>query len=142
MISQTRIVVRYAETDQMGIAHHASYPVWYEVARTDLVRHLGLSYAEMEELGLMLPLVDLSCHYISPARYDDELIVEAAMTHLSRVRMQIDYTVHRVGESKPINTGRTVHAMVNRNLRPINVQKQFPALFARLESAVEEISVD
>ena len=69
MITTTTIQVRYAETDRMGIAHHSNYAVWFEAARTDLSRHLEMSYAQMEEAGLMLPLSELHCKYIGSCTY-------------------------------------------------------------------------
>ena len=75
MISKSTIVVRYAETDQMGIAHHSEYPVWYEVARTNLIKCIGLTYTQMEQMGVMLPLSELTCRYKGAARYEDVLTV-------------------------------------------------------------------
>ena len=69
MISKSQVVVRYAETDQMGIAHHANYPIWYEIARTDLIKNIGMTYSEMEHMGVMTPLVELGCRYIGTAHY-------------------------------------------------------------------------
>lgn len=71
MIHHTSIVVRYAETDQMGIVHHAVYPVWYEVARTELIRQIGIPYSQMEAMGVMTPLVELKSRYKGVTRYED-----------------------------------------------------------------------
>ncbi len=60
--SESHITVRYAETDQMGVVHHAVYPVWFELARTDFMKQIGVSYAQIESLGVMLPVTDISCH--------------------------------------------------------------------------------
>ena len=65
MISETKIIARYAETDKMGIVHHSVYPVWYEVARTEGIKKIGISYSEMEKLGIMTPLSELNCKYIA-----------------------------------------------------------------------------
>lgn len=65
MISRSKIKVRYAETDQMGIAHHSNYPIWYEVARTDLMKKMGMTYTQIEEQGLIVPLLELQCKYLS-----------------------------------------------------------------------------
>ena len=73
--TETKIRVRYAEVDRMGVVHHAVYPVWFEVGRTDFFRSLGRSYAELENSGILLPLIQLECHYLSPVRYEDEVIV-------------------------------------------------------------------
>jgi len=75
-ISETEIIVRYAETDRMGIVHHSNYPIWFEAARTDFIKNLGMSYSKIEERGFMLPLIELTCRYKGAARYEDRLIVK------------------------------------------------------------------
>lgn len=137
MISRSHITVRYAETDQMGIAHHSNYPIWYEVARTDLIKMMGMSYTEMEQQGLILPLIELQSKYISAAYYEDRLTVEAAIKSMSGVKMEIEYAVFREEDETPINVGKTVHALVGKNLKPVNVKKEYPELYQRLLSAVE-----
>lgn len=139
MKSQSRIVARYAETDQMGVIHHAVYPVWYEVARTDYIKKLGISYSDLEKLGVMTPLVELSCRYISPARYEDELIAEVAVGDLSPARVEFQYQVFRIGEHTPLNTGRTLHAWVDaKTFRPVNMKKRYLGLYASIERAWRE----
>lgn len=138
MISKSTIVVRYAETDQMGIAHHSEYPVWYEVARTDLIKHIGLTYTQMERLGVMLPLSDLQCRYRGAARYEDELIVTAQVQSISAARITFAYAVYKAGEEKPINTGSTTHGFVDSaTFRPINMKKRFLDLYNKMESMIE-----
>src|SRR5579864_2987943 len=74
--AETRIRVRYAETDQMGVVYYANYLVWMEVGRIEYCRAVGLSYREMEDLdGILLVVAETSCRYLSPARYDDQVIV-------------------------------------------------------------------
>lgn len=80
MISKSKVTVRYAETDKMGIVHHSVYPIWYELARTDLSKQAGFPYSKMEEVGVMTPLVELNSKYYSPAYYDDNLIVTARVS--------------------------------------------------------------
>lgn len=138
MISNTKITVRYAETDKMGIAHHSNYAIWYEAARTDLIKKIGITYTDMENIGVAVPLVELQCKYINAAYYEDELTIETKLTKISPVRMEFEYKVYKEGSEKPINTGRTVHAMVNKEFRPVNVKKNFSDLYKMLESAVEE----
>lgn len=138
MVSESRIVARYAETDQMGIVHHSVYPVWYEVARTDLIKKLGMRYSEMEKMGIMLPLTDMESHYIQAARYEDELMVRARVEKMSPARVRFAYEVYRQGESKPINTGATAHGFVDSaTFAPINLKKRNPDLFALLQSSME-----
>lgn len=75
MHSRTKFRVRYAETDCMGIVHHSNYPIWYEMGRGDYVKMLGFNYREMEEQGIMTPLLNLNCSFGKPALYDDEIIL-------------------------------------------------------------------
>lgn len=137
MRSRSNITVRYAETDQMGIVYHANYAVWYEVARTELIRKAGLPYTRMEEMGLLLPVIELNCRYISSAHYDEELVVEAWISSMSYVKMQIEYAVYRKGEDKPINRGRTIHAVVGKDMYPINFKKHAPELYEKMLAMVE-----
>ena len=138
MIAKSHIVVRYAETDQMGIVHHSNYPIWYEVARTELIKQMGLTYSEMEQQGLILPLIELQSKYISAAYYEDRLIVEAELKKVTGVKMEIEYAVYREDDETPINVGKTIHALVGRNLTPVNVSKQVPDIYQKLLRAVEK----
>lgn len=138
MISKSKITVRYAETDQMGIAHHSNYPIWYEVARTDLIKKIGMSYTEMENQGVSVPLIELQCKYIAAAFYEDELTIEAKVSNVTPVKLEFEYKIYKNGSSKPINTGRTLHALVNKDLRPVNVKKNYPDLYEKLTAAIEE----
>ena len=133
MISKSIVNVRYAETDKMGIVHHSVYPIWYELARTDLSKKVGFPYSKMEEVGLMTPLVELNCKYFSPAYYDDELIVTATVSKLTPARIVFYYEVFRKDSNKPINTGYTVHAIVSRDMKPINTKKIFPEIYQAME---------
>lgn len=133
MISKSIVNVRYAETDKMGIVHHSVYPIWYELARTDLSKMAGFPYSKMEEVGLMTPLVELNCKYYSPAYYDDELTVTATVSKLTPARIVFYYEVFRKASDKPINTGYTVHAIVNKDMKPINTKKVFPEIYQAME---------
>lgn len=91
--STSFVRVRYGETDQMGVAYHANYLVWCEIGRTDLMRALGSSYAEMEQGGLRLAVAEATLRYAAPARYDDELRVE---TRLERVQSRFVTFSYRI----------------------------------------------
>lgn len=139
MVSVSKIVVRYAETDQMGIAHHSNYPVWYEVARTDLIKKIGLTYSEMERMGVMTPLVELHCRYIGVCRYEDELLVEACVEELAPARVKFRYQIFRSGEEKPIHTGYTLHAWVDsQTFRPVSLKKRYPDLYQKIGNSIEK----
>lgn len=132
MVSKSVVQVRYAETDKMGIVHHSVYPIWYEIARTDLSKKAGFSYSQMEKVGLMTPLIGLQCKYISPAYYDDELVVTATVSKLSPVRIEFSYEVYK--DEKLINIGSTTHAIVDKNMKPINSKKLYPEIYKVLDN--------
>ena len=116
--SQSRVRVRYAETDKMGVVYYANYFVWFEVGRTDLLRVAGWSYREMEIDGFALPVIDARCAYREAAKYDDELEVRTTGAMLSPVRVQFSYEVVRLADAATLATGTTVHATLNRGGRP------------------------
>jgi acyl-CoA thioester hydrolase len=117
-VSTSTIRVRYAETDQMGIAHHAEYLAWFEVGRTDLLRQTGRTYRELEADGLRLPVIGISVRYFRPAYYDDLLEVRTELTELGGARMGFSYEVRRSGTEGPLATGSTEHATVDAQGRP------------------------
>jgi acyl-CoA thioester hydrolase len=116
--SISRVRVRYAETDQMGVVYYANYFVWFEVGRTDLLRGAGWSYREMEAEGFQLPVIEAQCLYRTSARYDDELDIRTSATSLSPVRLQFKYEIVRAADQATIATGTTVHATLDRQGRP------------------------
>ena len=108
-----RLGVRYAETDQMGVVHHAVYPVWFEVARTALSRAVGVPYPEWERRGILLMVADLSCRYRRPARYDDEITVWVRAAETASRRVVFEYRVE--GPSgELLADGETRHVVVDR----------------------------
>jgi acyl-CoA thioester hydrolase len=124
----TRVRVRYAETDKMGVVYHSNYFVWFEVGRCELLRALGWSYRELEADGVSLPVIHASCDFRQSGRYDDELDVHTTGTLLSPVRVQFDYDVRRGDTS--LATGRTVHAALNGEGRPCRLPQRVRDLFA------------
>jgi acyl-CoA thioester hydrolase len=125
MIAATsRVRVRYAETDQMGVVYYANYFVWFEVGRTELLRTLGGTYKDLEADGIFLPVIDASCHYAQASRYDDELEIRTEGRLLSPVRLQFDYAVVRLADHVTTATGRTVHAALNGRGRPCRLPER------------------
>jgi acyl-CoA thioester hydrolase len=124
------IRVRYAETDAMGVAYYANYFVWFEVARTDLLRSLGWSYREMEESGVVLPVIEATCAYRSPARYDDLLEIRTEGRMTSGVRMEFTYDVALPAGSRVLASGRTAHAAVTKAGRPCRLPARITGAFA------------
>ncbi len=102
-----QVRVRYAETDQMGIAHHSHYLVWCEDARTAFLRASGVSYRELEARGLLLAVTEASVRFRSPARYDDLLRVDCWVRDSNRRRIVFGYAVYREGEARCLATAQT-----------------------------------
>lgn len=127
--SSSRLRVRYAETDKMGVVYYANYLVWFEVARADLLRSLGWNYREMELAGISLPVIEAHCEYHRPARYDDELEVRAEGRMLSPVRMEFTYQVIRLADSAVAASGRTVHAAIGPSGRPRRLPERIRQVF-------------
>ncbi|HVR69762.1 MAG TPA: thioesterase family protein [Vicinamibacteria bacterium] len=116
--SSSTLRVRYAETDQMGVAWHGQFFAWFEVGRTDLLRRCGCTYRELEEQGLRFPVIEVAARYLKPALYDDVLEVRTRLTSLGHVRLSFAYKVHREGTEGPLATGSTVHASIDASGRP------------------------
>jgi acyl-CoA thioester hydrolase len=128
--AQTRVRVRYAETDKMGVVYYANYFVWFEVGRCELLRTLGWSYSEMEADGVSLPVIHATCEYRQPTRYDDEVEIRTTGMVLSPVRVEFAYEVVRVRDQVVAAVGRTVHAALNTDGRPCRLPHRVRAAFA------------
>lgn len=133
--SETKIRVRYAETDMMGIVYHSRYLPWLECARIQLLDDLGCPYREMEELGVRLPVVEVNCRYRQPARFDDRVIVEAEIREEPRARVKIHYRVKR--EDGPLLCeATTLHGFMDLQNRPCRppekLRKSFRQAFQSL----------
>jgi acyl-CoA thioester hydrolase len=114
---QTRVRVRYADTDQMGVVYYANYMVWFEVARTEWLREAGWTYRDMEEQGIALPVIEAHCEYRQPARYDDDIELQTTGALITPVRIRFDYQVRRDGTA-PLASGYKVHAAIGKDGRP------------------------
>lgn len=129
-----RIRVRYQETDQMGVVHHANYLTWFEEARTEWIRRMGFPYSRLEEDGLLLPVLEVDVHYANPAKYDEEVEIEVHLVMLTPVRLGFAYEVRRVSDGNVLVTGGSRHVWVNREWKPVRLDKEKPDLYARLRN--------
>jgi len=120
--------VRYAETDQMGVVYHGNYAQYFEMGRVEWLRNKGVSYKELEEGGIMLPVVSLSMNYKKPARYDEELTVVTKLKFLGGVKIEFDYEIlNERGEL--LTTAHTVLVFVDmRTKRPVPVPEYLEKL--------------
>ena len=124
----TEVRVRYAETDQMGIVYYANYLVWFEIGRVELLRSLGLAYSQLEtDHQCILPVVEASCRYKSPARYDDRILIETRPSMLRGSVIKFAYRILRRGadgeEPKLLAEGETVHVVCDEQMK----KKPLPA---------------
>ena len=127
---RSRIRVRYAETDQMGVVYYANYLVWFEIGRTDWLRESGWSYREMEADGFSLPVIEVRCTYRESAKYDDEIDVLTTASLASLVRVEFAYEIVRCADGASLATGTTVHATLDGNARPRRLPDRIRGLFA------------
>ena len=130
---RTAFRVRYAETDQMGMAYYANYLVWFEALRGDLMRVAGIPYPVLEAEGYFLPIVDAHVRYLSPARYDDPVEILGWIRELRSRRVVFGYRVERGGQV--LAEGSTVHVPMGRDGRPRAFSRE---LLGRLEPLILE----
>jgi acyl-CoA thioester hydrolase len=128
--SESRLRVRYAETDQMGVVYHSNYFIWFEVGRVDLLRQLGFTYREMEhEDGCYIAVVDARCRYKAPARYDDEIAIR---THLKNVReslVQFGYEAVRSSDDMVLAEGETTHIVTDSAMNKRSIPEKYLSVF-------------
>ncbi len=131
---------RYAETDQMGVVYHANYLTYFEVGRSEFFRSLGYTYRELEQQGVIFPVIKADVEYLQPALYDDELRIRTWITHLKGARLEVHYEVLRDdgGAVKLLARGKTAHAFVGKDLKPLKLRSANPEMWALLVKCVEE----
>lgn len=128
---RTQIRVRYKETDKMGIVHHSNYVVYFETARTELLREMGFTYRQMEERGVMMPVVDVALHYLAPAYYDDLLTVVIRIEHMPKARIEFQSEVYDEA-GKLLNRGCvTLGFMDSVTRRPCRAPQWFTDILRR-----------
>jgi acyl-CoA thioester hydrolase len=113
-----KLRARFAETDAMRIVHHTEYFVWFEVARTELLRSIGLPYTEIQRRGFNTPLVEAHANYKAPARYDDEVEVKIRAERIGRSSLRLEYEVTKRPGGELLCTGHTVHVMIGADGKP------------------------
>jgi acyl-CoA thioester hydrolase len=113
--------VRYAETDAMGIVHHAAYLVWMEMGRTEFMRHFGFTYRELEKMGVLLPVVEVNVRYKQSSRYDDEIRVSTWVEEMDRVRLKLAYRMERVEDGALLIEASTTHTYIGPDGRLLRI---------------------
>lgn len=126
---QTKLRVRYSETDKMGYVYYGNYPQYYEVGRVELMRSLGFSYRHLEDMGIMMPVLSLSVRYLRPAYYDDELTIKTMIREMPASRVRFEYEIFNI-EGQMVNMGEAVLGFINANTRrPMRPPKEIMETF-------------
>ena len=121
----TKVRVRYGETDQMGYMYYGNYAEFFEVGRVEMLRSLGLTYRWMEENGIMMPVLEMKCRYLKPARYDEEISIKVSMDKMPGVKIHFKYELFNEKEEL-IHVGETLLVFVNmKTNRPCLPQQEF-----------------
>jgi len=123
-----RLRVRYSDTDAMGIVYYSRYLEFFEAARSDMLRSLGLPYSDFEQAGYALPVVEAHCRYFRGARFDQLLIIECRIAGITAARLRIDYLVSGSESGSNLAEGYTIHAFTNQKGRPIKPPPVFTDL--------------
>ena len=121
--------VRYAETDQMGVVYHANYLVWCEIGRTDFIRSLGMSYAEMERSGIALAVSDLSARFHAPARYEDLVRVRTTLVDLRSRLIAFEYLVSNAETGQRLATAQTRLVSIDPDGHPVAMPEHIRRIF-------------
>ncbi|GIM28800.1 thioesterase [Clostridium polyendosporum] len=132
-INETKLKVRYVETDQMGIVHHSNYYAWFEVGRTEFIKESGISYKEMEAHNVLMPLVESRCKYIIGANYEDIVIIKTWIEELNGAKAVFSYEVIREEDNAQLAKGSTTHAFVNKEFKIINLKRKNPEIWSSIE---------
>ncbi|MFD1038447.1 acyl-CoA thioesterase [Virgibacillus byunsanensis] len=143
--------VQYKDTDQMGIVHHGNYVTWFEVGRTEWMRNYGIAYKKMENLGLLLPVIDVNVNYKKSAHFDDCIAIFTKISNLSPVRLEFLYEARKISEKEFKQTvkkeaiepfgellakGSTMHMWVNQKWKPARINKEAPEVYTALQSLI------
>lgn len=124
-VFETKLRVRYAETDQMGVVYHSNYIVWFEVGRVDVLRELGFSYREMESDGTALAVVDARCRYKVPARYDDVILLRTRLLNVRGALVHFGYEVIRNEDGVLLAEGETTHLVIDREMKRTSMPEKY-----------------
>ncbi|MGA9529753.1 MAG: thioesterase family protein [Terriglobales bacterium] len=129
-VNETRIRVRYAETDQMGVVYHSNHFIWFEVGRVELLRQLGFSYKEMETAdGCFIAVVEARCRYKAPVHYDDEVIVRTYLKHVREKVIHFGYELLGAEKRQVLAEGDTIHIVADVQMKPRKLPEKYIKVF-------------
>lgn len=129
--------MNYYETDRMGIIHHSNYIRYFEEARLNWMEHVGVNYRQLEELGVMIPVMFVDCKYLLPLQFGDEIEIEVKLAKFDGIKMEFSYEIKQKGTGECCTTGRTGHCFLNDQMKPFRLKRQFPELYQKMQEALE-----
>ena len=131
-VCETRLRVRYAETDQMGVVYHSNYIIWFEVGRVELLRQLGFSYRDMEQQDkIHIAVVNVSCRFKSPALYDDLVLVRTRLVKVRDSLLHFGYEIVRDADGSSLAEGESVHLVVNSEFKRVRLSQKYLPVFLK-----------
>ena len=130
MIGETKIRVRYAETDKMGVVYHSNFIVWFEVGRVELLRQMGFRYRDLErEHDCHIAVADMKCRYKAPAYYDDEILIRTRLKNLRDSMLHFAYDILRASDNTLLAEGETTHIVVNAKFEKTSLPEKYVVAF-------------
>lgn len=126
--------INYYETDQMGIVHHSNYIRYFEEARLDMMEQVGLSYAAMEEHGLIIPVLSVACEYIKPVLFGEKVQIHTRLVKFDGIKMQFVYEIYCEVELR--TKGESRHCFLDKEMKPVRMKRQFPEIYQRMKELV------
>ena len=130
-----RYRIIYGDTDTMGQAYYGNYLRWFEMGRNEWMRDIGTTYAQVEEGGVYAPVTQAYCHYFSPARYDEWIVIETDVEYIKRASIKFVYRVLKEDEETKLAAGYTVHGFVNGDGKVVKTPAKLMESIRALESA-------
>lgn len=131
-------VINYYETDQMQVVHHSNYARYLEEARLHLMDQLGLPYNKLEEMGIIIPVLELHDYYIKSITYGDVIEIRPVVVKLTSVRFTLEYEIYRSGSDELLHRAETSHAFLDADFKPMNLKKAYPEVFEKLQAITKK----
>ena len=129
-VNETRLRVRYAETDQMGVVYHSNHLIWFEVGRVELLRQLGFSYRDMErEDDCFIAVAEVKCRYRAPVYYDDEVVVRTRLRNVRESVVHFGYELVRADSGALLAEGETTHIVTDSNMKVAALPEKYLKVF-------------
>jgi acyl-CoA thioester hydrolase len=129
-VNETRLRVRYAETDQMGVVYHSNHFVWFEVGRVELLRQLGFSYRDMESKdGRFIAVAEAKCRYRAPVRYDEEVLVRTELLNVRDSVLHFGYELRRAADGTLLAEGETTHIVTDADMKIAVLPEKYLTVF-------------